>query len=46
MVLLRYIIVSVFAIFVPVAAQAQNYPDRPIKLIAPFPAGEIGRAHV
>ena len=41
MVLLRYIIVSVFAIFVPVAAQAQNYPDRPIKLIAPFPAGGL-----
>jgi tripartite-type tricarboxylate transporter receptor subunit TctC len=40
-VLLRYIIVSVFAIFVPVAAQAQNYPDRPIKLIAPFPAGGL-----
>ena len=41
MVLLRYIIVSVFAFFVPVAAQAQNYPDRPIKLIAPFPAGGL-----
>ena len=23
------------------AAQAQNYPDRPIKLIAPFPAGGL-----
>ena len=41
MVLLRYIIVSVFAVFAPVGAQAQNYPDRPIKLIAPFPAGGL-----
>ena len=24
-----------------VAAQAQNYPDRPIRLIAPFPAGGL-----
>ena len=23
------------------AAQAQNYPDRPIRLIAPFPAGGL-----
>jgi tripartite-type tricarboxylate transporter receptor subunit TctC len=31
----------VFALFVASAAQAQNYPDRPIRLIAPFPAGGL-----
>ncbi len=32
---------AVFALFVASAAQAQNYPDRPIRLIAPFPAGGL-----
>ena len=32
---------AVFAFFVASAAQAQNYPDRPIRLIAPFPAGGL-----
>ena len=31
----------------PVAlAQADAYPAKPIRIIVPFPAGEIGRAHV
>ena len=28
------------------AVAAQTYPARPVTLIVPFPAGEIGRAHV
>ena len=32
---------AVFALFVASVAQAQNYPDRPIRLIAPFPAGGL-----
>jgi len=35
------ILPAVFALFVASAAQAQNYPDRPIRLIAPFPAGGL-----
>jgi tripartite-type tricarboxylate transporter receptor subunit TctC len=42
---LRWVIVSAFAVFVStsaqITAQAQSYPDRPIKLIAPFPAGGL-----
>jgi tripartite-type tricarboxylate transporter receptor subunit TctC len=30
-----------FSVCVDAAAQAQNYPDRPIHLIAPFPAGGL-----
>ena len=30
-----------FAIGLAPAAQAQSYPDRPIRLIAPFPAGGL-----
>lgn len=45
MIVLRWMMVSAFAVFVsaaaPGTAQAQNYPDRPIKLIAPFPAGGL-----
>jgi tripartite-type tricarboxylate transporter receptor subunit TctC len=33
--------VSAFAVFVSTSAHSQNYPDRPIKLIAPFPAGGL-----
>ncbi|MSP45073.1 MAG: tripartite tricarboxylate transporter substrate binding protein [Xanthobacteraceae bacterium] len=32
---------AVFALFAASAAQAQTYPDRPIRLIAPFPAGGL-----
>ena len=34
-------LVAVFALFAASAAQAQTYPDRPIRLIAPFPAGGL-----
>jgi tripartite-type tricarboxylate transporter receptor subunit TctC len=36
----RFVVV-LFAIALPSAAQAQTYPDRPIRLIAPFPAGGL-----
>jgi tripartite-type tricarboxylate transporter receptor subunit TctC len=32
---------ALFSVCFGVAAQAQNYPDRPIHLIAPFPAGGL-----
>jgi tripartite-type tricarboxylate transporter receptor subunit TctC len=35
------IIVGLFAIACTSAAQAQTYPDRPVRLIAPFPAGGL-----
>ena len=38
MIVLRLATAIAFAVFVSPFAQAQNYPDRPIKLIAPFPA--------
>ena len=41
MTVLCRILPAVFALFVASAAQAQNYPDRPIRLIAPFPAGGL-----
>ena len=41
MTFLRFAILSALAVFVSASAQAQNYPDRPIKLIAPFPAGGL-----
>lgn len=41
MTFLRFVILSALAVFVSASAQAQNYPDRPIKLIAPFPAGGL-----
>ena len=34
-------VVGLFAIALTSAAQAQSYPDRPIRLIAPFPAGGL-----
>ena len=34
-------VVCLFAIALTSAAQAQTYPDRPIRLIAPFPAGGL-----
>ena len=37
--LLLTFIATAFSILPIVAAQAQSYPNRPIKLIAPFPAG-------
>ena len=40
MILRRVLSICVF-LLVSSAAQAQNYPDRPIKLIAPFPAGGL-----
>ena len=39
--MLRRIAFSLFAVFIATAAQAQTYPDRPIRLIAPFPAGGL-----
>lgn len=43
--LLRRARLLTLAVFLPLgfaaAAQAQNYPDRPIRLIAPFPAGGL-----
>ena len=41
MIVLRLATAIAFAVFVSPFAQAQNYPDRPIKLIAPFPAGGL-----
>jgi tripartite-type tricarboxylate transporter receptor subunit TctC len=35
------IIVGLFAMALTSAAQAQTYPDRPVRLIAPFPAGGL-----
>ncbi len=37
----RLILLVCLAVLLPVAAQAQSYPDRPIRLIAPFPAGGL-----
>jgi tripartite-type tricarboxylate transporter receptor subunit TctC len=34
-------VVSLFTIVLATAAQAQTYPDRPVRLIAPFPAGGL-----
>ncbi|MEI8154413.1 MAG: tripartite tricarboxylate transporter substrate binding protein [Hyphomicrobiales bacterium] len=34
-------LLAAVALFMVSAAQAQNYPDRPIRLIAPFPAGGL-----
>jgi tripartite-type tricarboxylate transporter receptor subunit TctC len=39
--LLRKILLGLVAIVVSSTAQAQTYPDRPIRLIAPFPAGGL-----
>jgi tripartite-type tricarboxylate transporter receptor subunit TctC len=39
--ILHRFIVSLFAIAFASVAQAQTYPDRPIRLIAPFPAGGL-----
>ena len=39
--MLRGIAVAFAAAFIATAAQAQAYPDRPIRLIAPFPAGGL-----
>ncbi len=38
---LRRILLIGLALFIASPAVAQNYPDRPIKLIAPFPAGGL-----
>ena len=38
---LHRILLAVFALAAALPAQAQNYPDRPIRLIAPFPAGGL-----
>jgi tripartite-type tricarboxylate transporter receptor subunit TctC len=38
---LRLIAFSLFATLIATAAQAQTYPDRPVRLIAPFPAGGL-----
>ena len=27
-----------------VAAQGSNWPDHPVRIVVPYPAGEIGRA--
>ncbi|WP_152539806.1 tripartite tricarboxylate transporter substrate binding protein [Afipia sp. P52-10] len=37
--LIRSVALAVAALLLPQAAQAQDYPNRPIKLIVPFPAG-------
>ena len=39
--LLRRVAVAFAAILIASVAQAQTYPDRPIRLIAPFPAGGL-----
>jgi tripartite-type tricarboxylate transporter receptor subunit TctC len=39
--MLRRFAFTLAAILVATAAQAQTYPDRPIRLIAPFPAGGL-----
>jgi tripartite-type tricarboxylate transporter receptor subunit TctC len=41
MMLLRRILLAGLAVLASAAAQAQSYPDRPIRLIAPFPAGGL-----
>ena len=38
---LRRILLVAFALGLALPAQAQTYPDRPIRLIAPFPAGGL-----
>src|SRR6476659_1436548 len=38
---LRGILLSVVAVSFASAVQAKTYPDRPIRLIAPFPAGGL-----
>jgi tripartite-type tricarboxylate transporter receptor subunit TctC len=35
--ILRAVLVA--ALFIPLVVKAQNYPNRPLKIIAPFPAG-------
>lgn len=39
--MLRRILFSLLAVLAATAASAQTYPDRPIRLIAPFPAGGL-----
>src|SRR3954453_2805562 len=39
--LLRRVLLAGLAVLAGAAAQAQTYPDRPIRLIAPFPAGGL-----
>ena len=41
MALLRLIGFVIVALWATVPAVAQTYPDRPIRLIAPFPAGGL-----
>ena len=38
---MRRIVFSLLAVCIATAASAQTYPDRPIRLIAPFPAGGL-----
>src|SRR6187431_3568525 len=38
---LRRILLACLTLVVALPAQAQSYPDRPIRLIAPFPAGGL-----
>lgn len=39
--MLRRLALSIAAVLFVTAAQAQNFPDRPIRMIAPFPAGGL-----
>ena len=39
--MLHRLLAGLFALVFASAAQAQTYPDRPIRLIAPFPAGGL-----
>jgi tripartite-type tricarboxylate transporter receptor subunit TctC len=39
--MLRRLALSIAAVLFATAAQAQNFPDRPIRMIAPFPAGGL-----
>ncbi len=39
--MLRGLALTIAAALIATSAQAQNYPDRPIRLIAPFPAGGL-----